>query len=332
MANGSTQMVQRSGARSVGDMILARKESFEAVLPKHLTVDRFLKVALASLTRTPDLAKCKPETLIMALAACSELGLEPNSPLGHAYLIPYGTDCQLVIGFKGLLALARRSGEIASVDVAVVHARDVFSYQRGDNPRIHHEPFVPKYDDTGKAVGSTDPGATIAAYMIAHLKDGSIQREVMYRHEIDAVRNGSKMKNGVPWSKHYDEMARKTVFRRGWKWLPQSTEMAKALEVDDDKPADLDRLGRAIVDVDIISPNVPAAERTVGPELAAILAEIKACPSVDGLAAWEDLTNAGAGARLEALADSDYQAARDAMKARAEELISAESGGQGTKL
>jgi len=331
MANGNGQMVQRGGARSVADMILARKNSFEAVLPKHLTVDRFLKIALASLTRTPKLADCKPETLIMALAACSELGLEPNSPLGHAYLIPYGTDCQLVIGFKGLLALARRSGEIASVDVAVVHARDVFTYARGDNPRIHHEPFVPKFDEQGKAVGPTDPGPLIAAYMIAHLKDGSVQREVMYRHEIDAVRNGSKAGRSGPWKDHYDEMARKTVFRRGWKWLPQSTEMAKTLELDDDKPADLDRLGRAIVDVDVVSAHVPVPERALGAEASAIIAEIKACPTVDGLLVWEDESDASAGGRVKALSDAEYQAARDAIKARADELIAA-AGAQETKL
>lgn len=334
MSNGNgQQMVQHGSRKTVAEMILARKDSFEAVLPKHLTVGRFLKVALASLTRTPDLAKCRPETLIMALAACSELGLEPNSPLGHAYLIPYGNDCQLVIGFKGLIALARRSGEIASIDVAVVHARDVFSYVRGDNPRIHHEPFVPKYNDAGKLDGPSDPGPTVAAYMIAKLKDGSVQREVMYRHEIEAVRNGSKMKNGVPWTKHWDEMARKTVFRRGWKWLPQSTEMAKALELDDDKPADLERMGRGVViDVDFASPSIPAEPKVQSAELAAVLADIKVCPTVDGLLVWDDKSDASAGGRIEALSDAEYQVARDAIKARAEELIAAEIGAPGVKL
>lgn len=244
MANGTTQITKPRTARSIGDIVLARRESFAAVLPKHMTVDRFVKVTLAALTKTPKLQECTPESFLMAVAACAELGLEPNSPLGHAYLIPYGKDCQLVIGFKGLLAVARRSGEIGSISVRVVRERDEFTVQYGDNEKIHHVPFRPvvTYDANGNPTGFEGPadgGRAVAAYMIAHLKDGSIQREVMNVDEILLIRARSRSGKSGPWATDFDEMARKTVFRRGWKWLPQSTEMAKVAAYDDDGPSEI---------------------------------------------------------------------------------------------
>lgn len=253
MANTTQQITQTpQKPRTIADMIVARKESFAAILPKHLSADRFVKVALAALTKTPGLRDCTPESLMMALVACSELGLEPNSPLGHAYLLPFEdrrrgvVDCQLIIGFKGLLAIARRSGEIGSISVRVVYERDVFEVHYGDDEKIHHAPFQPrvKYDDKGQPVGFEGPpdaGRVVAAYMIAHLKDGSVQREVMNVADILAIKARSRgaQSGKSPWTTDFAEMARKTVFRRGWKWLPQSTEMAKAASYDQDGPEDI---------------------------------------------------------------------------------------------
>lgn len=255
--NGQTQAIQKDNGgkqapKTIAQMILARKDSFAAVLPKHMTADRFVKVALAALTKTPKLRDCSPESLLMALAACSELGLEPNSPLGHAYLIPYGQEVQLVIGFKGLLAVARRSGEIESVSVRVVYERDQFSFTLGDDEKIEHIPFQPrvKFDEKGNAVGFDGPengGNVIAAYMIAHLKGGAVQREVMSVAEILKIKNRSRSGKNGPWVSDFAEMARKTVFRRGWKWLPQSTEMAMVAEVDNDDTGE--RNGPMVIDV-----------------------------------------------------------------------------------
>jgi len=266
MANASTQLapVERK-PKTIADMIIARKEAFGAVLPKHLSADRFVKIAIAALTKSPDLAKCTIESLLMALAACSELGLEPNSPLGHAYLIPFENsyrddngqwrkvmECQLIIGFKGLLSVARRSGEIASISVRAVYERDVFEVKYGDEESIHHTPFVPKLarNEKGEPTGFEGPenaGRVAAAYMIAHLKDGSVQREVMWEADLLAIKaraKGMTRRDGTPnpkspWTTDFAEMARKTVFRRGWKWLPQSTEMAKAVSYDQDGPAEI---------------------------------------------------------------------------------------------
>lgn len=174
--------------------------------------------------------------------------------LWHAYLIPYGKDCQLVIGFKGLLAIARRSGEIGSISVRVVYARDIFEVSYGDEEKIVHIPFQPKvkFSEKGEPIGFDGPenaGNVVAAYMIAHLKDGSVQREVMNVADIMAIKSRSRSGSSGPWKTDFAEMARKTVFRRGWKWLPQSTEMAKAVEYDDDKPEELGAGARPTIDV-----------------------------------------------------------------------------------
>jgi recombination protein RecT len=198
----------------------ASAPSFAAVLPKHLTVERVMKIALTAAGRTPALLQCTPASLAQSVMVAAQLGLEAGGALGEAYLVPYGNTCTLIPGYRGLIALARRSGQIVSIEARVVHKGDAFSVRYGLDVAIDHEPDVdrvPKDDDVR------------AVYAVAKLVGGGVQVEVMTKAEVDAIRKRSKAGSSGPWVTDYEEMARKTVIRRLAKYLPLSVEFANAL-------------------------------------------------------------------------------------------------------
>ena len=203
------------------------KKQFAMALPKHLTADRFLRVALTAFSRTPGLLNCTKESLTECLMDCSSLGLEPDGRRVH--LIPYGKKCTLIIDYKGLVALARRSGEVADIHADVVCENDRFEYSFGTNGNLEHRPAI------------ADRGEVIAAYSFVKLKDGSSSYEVMNKEEIDAIRKRSKASGSGPWVTDWKEMAKKTVFRRHSKWLPVSAEFRDAVDKDYDVPIDIMR-------------------------------------------------------------------------------------------
>lgn len=202
------------------------KKSLASVLPKHLTAERMIRIVLSELRNNQKLAQATPLSFISAVITTSQLGLEPGV-LGKCYFIPYfngktrQTDVQYIIGYKGMIELARRSGEIKSVYACEVDEKDQFTYQLGLEPDIHH---VPSMERTGNA---------IAYYAVAHFKDGGYQFDVMSIKEIEHARNSSKAKEAGPWMTHYGEMAKKTVLRRLFKWLPVSIELQTAISLDE---------------------------------------------------------------------------------------------------
>jgi len=204
----------------------AGKKQFAMALPKHLSADRFLRVALTAFTRTPKLLQCTKESLTESLMDCSALGLEPDGRKAH--LIPYGKVCKLIVDYKGLVDLARRSGEIADIHADVVCENDFFEYSFGTNGNLEHKPAI------------KEKGVVIAAYSYVKLKDGSSSYEVMNLEEINAIRKRSKASGSGPWVTDWNEMAKKTVFRRHSKWLPVSSELMKsAVDKDYDVPIDI---------------------------------------------------------------------------------------------
>jgi len=157
---------------------------------------------------------------------CSALGLEPDGRKAH--LIPYGKVCKLIVDYKGLVDLARRSGEIADIHADVVCENDFFEYSFGTNGNLEHKPAI------------KEKGVVIAAYSYVKLKDGSSSYEVMNLEEINAIRKRSKASGSGPWVTDWNEMAKKTVFRRHSKWLPVSSELMKsAVDKDYDVPIDI---------------------------------------------------------------------------------------------
>lgn len=206
------------------------QKQMSLAMPKSMTSDRLTRIVMTECRKTPALLKCAPESFYGAVLQCAALGLEPGSALGHCYLLPFGNgkdrsgrpNAQLIIGYRGMIDLARRSGQIISLQAWTVHAQDTFNYQLGLEPDIQHVP-----------ASTADRGPVTHVYAVAKLKGGGIQFEVMSRAEIEKVRSTSKAGNSGPWASHWDEMAKKTVIRRLFKYLPVSIEAVRAVEIDE---------------------------------------------------------------------------------------------------
>lgn len=196
------------------------KAQFAAALPQHLKTERFCRIAITALTRTPKLVECTQESLFRCLLDLSALGLEPDGRRAH--LIPYGNQCTLIIDWKGLAELAMRSGVIAKLHADIVCENDVFEYNLGEI--IQH-----------KVNWKEDRGAMYAAYAMAVTKAGPVFVQVLTKAEIDGIRKRSKAGSSGPWVTDFNEMAKKTAFRRLSKWLPLSAEFRDALEKDSDE-------------------------------------------------------------------------------------------------
>lgn len=210
-------------------------------LPSHFNRERFMRVALTTINNTPKLAQCTVTSIAQCLLDCAQLGLEPGGPLGRAYLIPFEKRrdnivvCTLIIGYKGLVDLAYRSGRVLSLQAGVVHKKDVFEYARGLQEKLHH---VPSEDE--------DPGPWTHVYSIARMEGGAVSWDVMTRREVDAIKKRSKgaydfngnAKKDHPWHTDEPEMAKKTMLRRHSKVLPLSAEFHEAIDREDKRAAD----------------------------------------------------------------------------------------------
>jgi len=204
----------------------AMREQFARALPKHLSAERFARVAITALTRTPKLADCTPASLMKCLLDLSAMGLEPDGRRAH--LIPYGTEATLIIDYKGLVELIRRSGDVVSIRAETVCEKDEFAWTDGI---VSH-----------KVNWREDRGDVQAVYAEAVMKSGEKQSAVMTRKEVDAIRDRSQgyqyaKKNGKqhPWLSDWPEMAKKTAVRRLSKMLPLSSEIMDHVTRDDDQ-------------------------------------------------------------------------------------------------
>ena len=176
-------------------------------LPKHLSPDRMTSLVLGCLRKNPKLLDCTQVSLFSSIAQASTLGLEMDGVLGQAYLVPYGNECTLIVGYKGLLSLMRRSGEVSTITLEVVHGGDQFEYQLGDDPYIRHVPS----DDPGR-----ESNPITHAYCVVTLKDGGKQRSVWGLAKLTAhmkKHSPSYSKSDSPWKTNFATMSKKTVVR-----------------------------------------------------------------------------------------------------------------------
>lgn len=194
------------------------KEQVALALPKHMTPERFSRIALTALQRTPKLQDCTQASLFKCLLDLSAAGLEPDGR--RAYLIPYGTECTLILSYMGLIELVRRSGDVVSIRSELVCENDEFSWENG---KITHK------IDWRKPRGDMQ-----AVYAEAVLKSGETQTATMTKDEVDAIRKRSRSGNNGPWVTDFNEMARKTSIRRLCKLLPLSSEIAEHIDRDQD--------------------------------------------------------------------------------------------------
>lgn len=213
---------------TIVDMVKALEPEIRRALPAVLTPKRFTRMALSAINNTPELANCTPMSFIAALMNAAQLGVEPNTPLGQAYLIPYknkGTmECQFQLGYKGLIDLAYRTGQIQIIQAQVVREFDFFEYQYGLDSRLVHKP------------GEGERGEVTYIYGLFKLSNGGYGFEVSNKAEMDAFAArysksfGSKYS---PWTEDYESMAKKTVIKRALKYAPVSSDFQKALSMDE---------------------------------------------------------------------------------------------------
>lgn len=227
------QTATAAGMGNVKKFFESQKATLMAVLPQHVSADRMLKIALGAMRTTPKLNSCTIESLFGAVVQCSQLGLEPNTPLGHAYLIPFDnrrsgkTEVQIVFGYKGLVDLARRSGQIVSISAHEVCEHDEFEFEYGLDEKLAHRPAMLK-----------PRGDVVAFYAVAKMVGGGHAFEVMSRQQVEEIRDASqnykfaREKSQTVWGQHFVEMGRKTVLRRLVKYLPVSIELATAAVLD----------------------------------------------------------------------------------------------------
>ena len=214
-----------------------------------MDANRLARIATTEIRKIPKLAQCDQTSFLGAIMQCAQLGLEPGSALGHAYLIPFdknqkingewvtvATEVQFIIGYRGMIDLARRSGQIVSISARTVYENDNFTYEFGLHEDLKHIPTV-----------GEDRGKMTFVYAVAKLKDGGLQFEVMSKYEIDLIRAKSKAGAKGPWAEYYEEMAKKTVIRRLFKYLPVSIEMTRAVIADESADAGINQNNASIL-------------------------------------------------------------------------------------
>ena len=212
-----------------------RQSEIAAVLPQHISIERFVRTALTAVLLKPDILNADRGSLMVACYRAAQDGLMPDGKEGA--FVMYNTKVKNDQGrdvwvpavqwlpmVGGVVKKMRNSGELASLVAHEVYAKDEFSFVLGDNEGITHKPYM----------GEEEPGPIVAAYAIAKLKDGTIQREVIPQHQLKKIRAASKSANGPAWSNWEGEMSRKSVVKRLSKYLPMSTEVERALGRDED--------------------------------------------------------------------------------------------------
>jgi recombination protein RecT len=256
IATGQVAAPARSdAARTLAHLMASPrvKAQLALALPKHMTADRMARIVATELRRTPKLQECEPLSFLGAVIQCAQLGLEPGSALGHVYLLPFdkrekrgdrwvavATECQVIVGYRGMIDLARRSGQIVSIEARAVYEGDHFECQFGLQSTLTHKPDWDKADRTDATLR--------CVYAVAHLRDGGVQCEVMSRREIDAIRSRSRAGNSGPWVTDFSAMALKTVIRRLFKYLPVSIEIQRAVALDEHAEAGLSQDLGSVID------------------------------------------------------------------------------------
>lgn len=227
----STALATREKVHPIVAALEERSDVIASLLPRGTDVDRFKRIVLQSINRNPQLKKCTPNSIVDAAAEAARLGLEPSGAIGGAHLVPYGNTAQLIVDYRGLVELARRSGEIAAIDAAIVRQADRFHVRRGTEPAIDH---VPDMEAASPADPADETNPVTHVYAVARLRNGQRQFDVMTRDEVERIRGRSRAGNAGPWRTDWHEMAKKTVLRRLSKTLPLTVEVRALIEMEDE--------------------------------------------------------------------------------------------------
>lgn len=220
-ARGGGGQMTRHTRESMGHFLAKGRNQFAAALPRHMTAERLMRIALTACAKTPKLLECRQETFALALLNAAALGLEPNGRDGH--LVPYKGVVQFIPDYKGLIQLAFRSGQVAGITAKVVYEKDHFKYELGTNEYLEHKPSE-----------DLDPGKMTHAWAMCRFKDGSTPKFVVLNARDIGKRRASSQYTGAGsmWDKHTESMWAKSAVRELAKWIPQVAELATAVELE----------------------------------------------------------------------------------------------------
>lgn len=224
----STQIKSKKAPSTIKDYINLYSKEIAKALPSVLTPERFSRMAMTAITKTPKLAECSPQSFIGSLLTAAQIGLEPNTPLGQAYLIPFYNskkriyECQFQVGYKGMIDLCNRSGEIKNIEAHIVYQNDEFEFEYGLDSKLKHKPCM------------SDKGAPVWVYALYRLNNGGYGFEVM--SVDDCMAHGekySKAFNNSPWQTNPEEMMKKTVLKKVLKYAPVRSDFVKGTVADE---------------------------------------------------------------------------------------------------
>ena len=216
--------VDRAEALPIYDALEVHRAALEAKVPVGVLTYAYAEAALRTELRANDkLRECSPASVLGAFSAALQLGLVPG-PLQLVHFVPFNGEAVFLVGYRGYVELAHRSGTVKDVYAELVHEGDTFRVVKGTSPKIVHEP-----------AGAPGERPIVAAYAVAHLKSGGQVFRVIYEDEWETARQASQLgrKNRGPWAEHFPAMVRKTALRRLEPWLPKSPALMEASTVDE---------------------------------------------------------------------------------------------------
>lgn len=243
LANKASGAVQKqvSPEQSLNALLKRMGPEIQRALPKHLDADRIARIAMTAVRTTPKLLDCDQMSFIAAIMQSAQLGVEPNTGLGQAYLIPYGKQVQFQLGYKGLIDLAVRSGQYKAIYAHEVYADDEFDYSYGLIKDLTHKPA---------AIPSGEP---VGYYAVYHLKNGGYDFVYWTKERIDqhALKFSQAVQKGwtSPWKTNFDAMAKKTVLKEVLKYAPKSIELQKVVEADSTIKTEINEDMSNVIDV-----------------------------------------------------------------------------------
>jgi recombination protein RecT len=208
----------------LSDLLQRMSPEIARAVPKHVNPDRMVRIAVTSLRVNPLLLKCTPASFLGSVMSAAQLGLEIGGPMALAYLVPYKDECTLIVSYRGMMNLARRSGMVKAIRAHDVREGDKFSYSYGLNPTLDHVP---------SEAADREERPITHVYAVAKIMEGEPVFTVLTRAQVEKFRQRSRAKDSGPWVTDYAAMALKTAVRRLFTWLPQSSEMALAAALDE---------------------------------------------------------------------------------------------------
>lgn len=229
-----SKAVSRKTNKTMQDYVKAMEGEIKKALPSVITPERFTRMVLSAISTTPKLAECTPQSFLGAMMTAAQLGVEPNTALGQAYIIPFRNhgvmEASFQLGYKGLIDLAYRSGEVSIIQAQAVYENDEFEYELGLDPKLKHKP------------ATKDRGNAIAYYAIFKTKDGGYGFEVMSIEDVTAhAKKYSKSYGSGPWQSNFDEMAKKTVLKRVLKYAPLKSDFVRGVVQDETTKSTIDK-------------------------------------------------------------------------------------------